>query len=128
MFIKLDYDKKVEWKRIRLIKEVFNLKIDFNKSKLCKTKKGFHVYLCVDNNNLKDEDICFFQLAMGSDFKRECLNWARLRDGYLWQKQNWNVLFSKKFHLNPFEKNLSKARLVSMEADMDNSIIRSKLK
>lgn len=121
--IKLDIDgKKIDWKRIRTVIEIFYLHVDFHESKWSKTNHGFHVEIVV-NDVLTDRDICFFQTAMGSDYKRECLNWWRLTRGSEWQKRNWNVLFQKKYWVSPD----GKVKLKSNERLLKPNMIRRKL-
>ena len=121
--LKLDLDGRIDWKRIRAVKEIFQLKIDFDKSKISRTKKGHHIKLEVDNK-MDDEFMCFLQEAMGSDFSRECLNMRRIKFGEQWQKDTWNVLFSKKFYVDT----KGKTTLASEEMELDNEILRRKLK
>lgn len=121
--IKLDIDgKRIEWKKIKIVVNIFNLHIDFEQSKWAKTKKGFHLYLYIDNN-MKEEDICFFQLAMGSDSRREMLNWFRLKYGKDFLKENWNVLFSKKYAVGLD----GRVRLTSDEKELPISVLRKRL-
>lgn len=60
-----------------------------------KTKNGFHVYLYF-KENLSDWQVLALQAILGSDWKREAINFRRLRQGSL---KNWNVLFSEKIDL-----------------------------
>jgi hypothetical protein len=121
--LKFDIDEKViDWKRIKTVLEMFKIKINISKSKIAKTKKGFHLYLHTDKK-IKDNDICFIQLACNSDYKREVLNLLRLkRRG--WQRDNFNVLFSQKYHVDA----KGNTKLASEEVEMDNEILRRKLK
>ena len=124
MMLKLDIDgKKINWQRIRAVKEIFKLKIDIDKSRILRTKKGHHIYLAV-KNDLNDEFLCFLQCAMGDDYKRSCLNMNRIKFGERWQKDTWNVLFSKKFYVDT----KGKTTLASEEMELDNEILRRKLK
>jgi len=96
--IKMDFDGSIDWKRVRIVAKMFSLKFA-GTSKVAKTRKGWHIYLDVmQPEELSDEDICFLQCAMGSDYKREMFNWKRIRFGTMWQKQTWNVLFAQKWH------------------------------
>jgi hypothetical protein len=122
--LKLDLDtKKVDWKRIREIKRMFGLEIDFKQSRWAKTKNGFHIYLSI-KNVISEEGLCFFQLAMGSDHRRECMNWIRITIGTKWQKENWNVLFSKKYAVGLN----GKVRLASDEKELPISMLKERLK
>jgi hypothetical protein len=123
MMLKMDIDgKKVDWKRIKTVVEMFKLKINIPESKIAKTKRGFHIYLHC-NDKLNDEDVCFIQLACNSDYKREILNLLRVKKGD-WQGDNFNVLFAKKYHVDT----KGKTTLASEEVELDNEILRRKLK
>lgn len=121
--LKFDIDNKsIDWQRIKTILEMFKIKINISKSKIAKTKKGFHLYLDTDKK-IKDNDVCFIQLACNSDYKREVLNLLRLkRRG--WQHDNFNVLFKKKFYVDT----KGRTTLASEEVELDNEILRRKLK
>ena len=121
--IKLDCDRGIKWRRIRDVVQIFKLEVNFSKSKIFRTKKGHHIYLEV-TNDLNDEFICFLQCAMGSDYRRECLNWRRIKFGEQWQKDTWNVLFAKKYYVDT-KGNMT---LASEEIEIDNEILRRKLK
>jgi hypothetical protein len=60
------------------------------------THKGYHVYIEVfgDYNSF---DLCFLQMALGLDYKRETFNFMRFRNSL---DKKWNVLFSKKYDGN----------------------------
>lgn len=93
--LKLDLDGKVEWKRLRIVKKMFDLRIDFLYSRWAKTRNGYHIYLFL-KNVLDEKAICFIQCAMGSDYRREVFNWMRIIRG-AWKRRTFNVLFTKKF-------------------------------
>jgi hypothetical protein len=121
--LKLDLDGKVDWKRLMAVKRMFGLEIDYEQSRWAKTNHGYHIYLSI-RNVVSEEGICFFQLAFGSDWKRECLNWMRITLGTKWQKENWNVLFSKKYAVGLDGKVL----LTSEEKELPISVLRRRLK
>ena len=58
------------------------------------TRKGYHIYLEVEGD-YTSFDVCFLQMALGSDYKRECYNFARFRNNL---SKDWNILFEKKFN------------------------------
>ena len=97
--IKLDYDgfkeedflyKILQGKRFVL--KHFSIRVlDL---RVFSTVKGFHVYIDIAEP-LSGEELVFVQLALGSDFARECFNWDRVKKGYMGAE--WNVLFKKKF-------------------------------
>ena len=88
-------DGKVDWKRLKIVKKMLDLSIDFEQSRWAKTKHGYHIYLFL-KNVLDEKAICFIQCAMGSDYRRELFNWMRILRG-TWKRRTFNVLFTKKF-------------------------------
>lgn len=78
-------------KRLRFIKKmnVVSLKVE----KVCKTKKGYHIYLR-SKDKLSDTEIILIQSALGSDWMRELLNLRRVRNGQT--MDSWNILFTSK--------------------------------
>jgi len=92
-------------KKLVLLSKYFNFEV---KNLMVKpTKRGWHVRIEVDRE-LDDRDVVFFQLFLGSDWRREFWNWLRV-------KHNWkpyNVLFKEKYRFKG--KNLI---LVSRERD-----------
>lgn len=122
--LKLDVDgKKVDWKRIRAVMEMMRIDVIIAKSKLAKTRRGFHIRLSTVRK-LRDNETCFAQLAMGSDWRREVLNWNRVNGTSEWKKRTFNVLFTNKFHVTPS----GKKKLVSSEKELPHSILARNLK
>ncbi len=78
-------------KRLRFIKKmkVVSLKVE----KVCKTKKGYHIYLR-SKDKLSDTEVILLQSALGSDWMRELLNLRRVRNGQ--NMDSWNILFTSK--------------------------------
>lgn len=71
------------------------------------TAKGYHLYLdVVSEKELDSFAICFLQMALGSDYKRETFNFMRFRQSL---NKDWNVLFVRKYDGN--------GNLLSMEKD-----------
>lgn len=100
----LDFDKslnKIEfYQRLQMLSRIFNFNVvNFNERK---TRHGHHMVLTLDKK-FYDEDIVFFQLFLGSDYRREAFNWLRVRS----KVKQWNVLFKKKYD--------SKLKLISEE-------------
>lgn len=56
------------------------------------TKRGWHVKIEIDKE-FDDSDIVFFQLFLGSDWRRELFNWLRIKHGW----KPYNVLFKQKY-------------------------------
>jgi hypothetical protein len=63
-----------------------------------KSAHGWHIYIELEDNEKFKEltiyDIVFFQAIIGSDFKREILNWMRAKSG---MGREWNILFVEKY-------------------------------
>lgn len=102
----LDIDRKLSEKtlirKMNLLKQIFKFK--FNHYTKKKTAHGVHVRLFFNSDlKLKDNDIVFFQLFLGSDYKRELFNLRRVIAGL----KNWNVLFNAKYN--------SKGKMISCE-------------
>jgi len=90
--------------RLRFIKYLFSISPQI--MSLYKTKHGYHIRIQI-RESLPKKDICFFQLALGSDPNRELFNWRRLSDPtYPFQ---WNLLFKEKYRNG---KLVSKEKLV----------------
>ena len=97
--LKMDYDFKKGFKKFleRMSTAYFLLELNPLSCKVFSTKHGYHVYVTVveDLNNL--ELVCV-QAILGSDFKRECFNFNRVKFNPLGFKSDWNVLFNKKWN------------------------------
>lgn len=118
--LKIDLDKKrVDWQRIGAVRNICGLRFDYAKSQIHRTRKGFHLRLVV-KNRLSQKDICFLQLACGSDENRESLNWMRVKRG----EKSWNVLFSMKFRAKTLN---GKPQKISEEVELDRRIIERNL-
>jgi len=96
--LKLDYDnlffkdiKKIFKEKGLWLRRFFKLKL--LRINVYKTKKGYHIYIWV-NNRLSKQDILFLQLAFGSDFMRESFYWRIINYAHL-KKREWNILFFK---------------------------------
>jgi len=95
--LKLDLDIR-DFEKVRSIvsrrcKAVFKiLRIVPVGVRVCSTRRGYHIYLEIfgDYNSF---DVCFLQMALGSDFKRETFNFYRFKNNL---DKKWNVLFSEK--------------------------------
>lgn len=122
---KLDIDgSSIDWRRIRTVLSMFNLKVVLKNSSIKRTTNGFHLYLDLKSKRFIDDlSLCFIQTAMGSDYKREMFNWNRIIYGEGWQKKYWNVLFNQKFY-----RKGSKIKRVSFERPMPISILKRRLK
>lgn len=97
--LKIDMDIKdfgIVTKIIRNRCAVFNI-LDFIKPigvRVFSTAKGYHIYLVTEGKELNSFDVCFLQMALGSDYKRETFNFMRFRDNL---DKKWNVLFETKY-------------------------------
>jgi len=95
--IKLDYDDKffpcvALATRLNMAAD----KLDFfvGSIRVMESKKGFHVYITV-KGELSDMELCFIQLLLLSDWKRELLNARRTKHGRPMTKGN--KLFQYKY-------------------------------
>lgn len=59
------------------------------------TKHGYHVRIRV-KNSIPSRELNFLQLALGSDYRRECMNLRRIIS--IRQMRSWNVLYAFKFN------------------------------
>jgi hypothetical protein len=57
-----------------------------------RTRHGFHIRIFVENKIPPMQGV-LLQLALGSDYRRECLNYNRIASSL----ESWNVLFYQKF-------------------------------
>lgn len=118
--LKIDIDqKRIPWKRMGVVKNICNLRFDFARSSIHRTRKGYHIRLALLGNH-SDAEVCFLQCAIGSDFHRESLNWMRVKRG----EKSWNVLFSMKFRTKTLN---GKLRKISEEVELDRSILERNL-
>ncbi|RKZ03316.1 hypothetical protein DRQ25_17880 [Candidatus Fermentibacteria bacterium] len=106
--LKLDIDIR----DFRLVKKIFTQRCSFVLNvlkiwpmglRVYSTKKGYHIYFDI-KGVYTSFDICFLQLALGSDYKREVFNFKRFSEEL---GKEWNVLFKEKYD--------AKGRLLSRE-------------
>jgi hypothetical protein len=103
--IKLDFDNLTEKGLLELIRSRWRFLFRFGwpsfgrlrvrSVDVRRTKHGYHVRIAV-KNYIGKRDLNFLQLALGSDFRRECLNLRRIIACR--QMKVWNVLFEYKFN------------------------------
>ena len=60
-----------------------------------RTSHGYHIRISV-RNKIPKRELNFLQLALGSDYQRECMNLRRIISCK--QMKVWNVLYSFKFN------------------------------
>jgi len=97
--LKLDLDKPVDivsvGKRFVVVRKFFQIKSEGFAIVEKSTKHGKHITINFESEQkLDDRDICFLQLLIGSDWRRELFNWCRIRSGC----RKWNVLFARKYN------------------------------
>lgn len=68
------------------------LKIKPNAVTVRSTARGYHIFLEIEGE-YTSFDLCFLQMALGSDYKREVFNYMRFKNSL---SKDWNLLFSKK--------------------------------
>jgi len=103
--IKLDFDNLTEKRLLSLVQSrwrflfrhdwpgVGRLRVQYVDAQ--RTRHGYHVRIGV-KRNIGNRDLNFLQLALGSDFRRECLNLRRIVACR--QMKAWNVLYAVKFN------------------------------
>jgi hypothetical protein len=110
----MDYDFRSEENLLKFISRIWPFiwrfewhfgRLQLHEVEIRKTEHGWHFYVTLQQQ-LKPEDIAYLQLALGSDYKRECFNWRRVR---LKLFKDWNVLYREKFD--------ERDRLVSKEGE-----------
>jgi len=92
--VKLDIDRRCKLLEIqeRIDTVMFLTKIRVSRIRALHTRKGWHVYIDL-TNKLSDMEVVALQAILGSDWKREALNWRR---AHRKECKNWNVLFFEK--------------------------------
>jgi len=110
--LKIDIDKKDKRDFMRRYQALyryfrFNL-VDYE---IAETRKGYHIRLIIDFPfKVTSEEIVLLQLLLGSDWKREMLNYLRVKNGI----EDWNKLFNVKYRI--YKKgNKVKFRRISYE-------------
>jgi hypothetical protein len=110
--LKIDIDKKDKRDFMRRYQALyryfrFNL-VDYE---ITETRKGYHLRLIIDFPfKVTSEEIVLLQLLLGSDWKREMLNYLRVKNGI----EDWNKLFIAKYRI--YKKgNKVKFRRISYE-------------
>jgi hypothetical protein len=110
--LKIDIDKKDKrdfMRRYQALYRYFRFKlVDYE---ITETRKGYHVRLIIDFPfKVTSEEIVLLQLLLGSDWKREMLNYLRVKNGI----EDWNKLFNVKYRI--YKKgNKVKFRRISYE-------------
>ena len=95
--LKIDIDIK-DFNKVKSIisnrcRAVFNiLGINPISCRVYSTARGYHVYIDIFGD-YTSFDMCFLQMAVGSDYKREVFNYMRFKNNL---DKKWNILFSKK--------------------------------
>ena len=103
--IKLDIDEKPKKLRVfcnemidrfTFFMQIYEYNFWLKSIKVRETVKGYHFYINVlTNRKLKDVEIIYIQLALGSDYKREGFNMIRSAEGNT-KIEDWNMLFIDK--------------------------------
>ncbi|MGO9643956.1 MAG: hypothetical protein ACLPY5_04325 [Candidatus Bathyarchaeia archaeon] len=60
-----------------------------------KTRHGYHIRIWV-KNKIPSRELNFLQLALGSDYRRECMNLRRIVA--VKRMKSWNILYRYKFN------------------------------
>jgi hypothetical protein len=100
---KIDVDKK----ELSEFKERYAMLCRYFKPKLIsydvkETRKGYHIRLILSFPfKLSRYEFVLIQSLLGSDWKREMLNYFRVKNGL----KDWNILFNKKYRIYIKENN-----------------------
>jgi len=93
--LKLDIDnKKIDINHLNFV--IDKLNINVTNVTVYETTKGFHILINIDNPEIVEPEIPFIQALLGSDLKRETLNYIRVLNN----ERNWNILFTLKENIN----------------------------
>ena len=109
LLLDIDSKSKLVLRKIAERLEMLRKYIGAKKFKVSEkeTKNGVHIRITFKPKiELDDKDIVFLQLLLLSDWKRELLNWVRVKHNL----KAWNVLFNEKYKLKG-----DKLKLVSKE-------------
>ncbi len=95
--IRIDCDNRRHWGRMRIANTIRILGLGLQHVRAYSTRNGYHFYLNVDRTLTGPELVCI-QALMGSDHKREALNFLRVHSGeYPGHDRSWNILFAEKW-------------------------------
>jgi len=103
--IKLDLDNYSRPKLMRLIQSRWRFLFRFRwpgfgrlrvqSVDVRKTRHGYHIRILV-RNKIPKRELNFLQLALGSDYRRECMNLRRIIA--VKRMKSWNILYQFKFN------------------------------
>jgi hypothetical protein len=103
--IMLDFDNCTRSRLLRLIRSRWRFLFRFSwplvgrlrvqSTDIKRTRHGYHVRIRV-KNKIPSWELNFLQLALGSDYRRECMNLRRIISCK--QMRSWNVLYAFKFN------------------------------
>ena len=103
--IKLDFDNYLSQQLIRFIRSRWRFLFRFRWPgfgrlrvkgvDVRKTRHGYHIRILV-KNRIPSRELNFLQLALGSDYRRECMNLRRIIA--IKRMKSWNILFRCKFN------------------------------
>lgn len=93
----LDFDKKERWGKERFLKVADILHLRIRGLKVMESVNGLHISFSLACRELDQISLVCLQALMGSDYKRETLNFMRARNGGAAFDVQWNVLFARKY-------------------------------
>jgi len=96
--IKLDYDNmKIEdvnttfWNRLVTLQKILKIRLTEIRLRQSSSRNGYHI-IARTKTKLEPAEIVLIQLALGSDYVRELMQYRRYKLGW----KTWNVLFEEK--------------------------------
>jgi len=118
--IKIDIDNaKIDWQRIKAVIEFFGKTCGYKECMLkfatgtVMSRNPTHHHIIIEAENISESHIPFLQLMLGSDWRREMLNFARLYSMRPFKEQN--ILFEENY--KPNWKATAKLRRIIGEAN-----------
>lgn len=104
--LRLDYDVPLDTdgielleKRVSFVSDIVGIPLEMYM--LWRTQRGAHVIIQAhrEGKQLEPVEVVLLQCLLGSDWRRECFNFQRVRvlaDAPAFWQDRWNVLYSEK--------------------------------
>jgi len=124
----IDLDTKEEEEKMRILWALRMLSpyVAFKEAKVYETRKGFHIYIYVDQE-LDPIETALIQQLLGSDRNRGVFNYIRIKRGF----KKWQVLYKRKYAKFKDEVELSEERIthdaVALEIMLNATIVEAQV-
>lgn len=124
----IDLDTKEEEEKMRILWALRMLSpyVAFKEAKVYETRKGFHIYIYVDQE-LDPIETALIQQLLGSDRNRGVFNYIRIKRGF----KKWQVLYKRKYAKFKDEVELSEERIthdaVALEIMINATIVEAQV-